>query len=152
MAQSIDLLRVSLGLVFLGFGLLKFNPGLSPAEPLVVRTLETLSLGLVPAPAALLVTAVMETFIGLTVKSGRLLRAGVLVLAGAMIGIMSPTVLFTDDLFCNGPTIEAQYVLKDIVLVAAASVVAAKAWGARLVMNRPERVDARSGRVVEMAR
>ena len=31
---SVDLLRVSLGLVFFGFGILKFVPGLSPAEPL----------------------------------------------------------------------------------------------------------------------
>jgi len=136
-AHSITLLRVSLGLVFFGFGVLKFVPGLSPAEPLVVRTLDTLSFGLVPAPAALLLTASMETFIGLTLISGRRLVAGLIVLAGAMVGIMSPVVLFADDLFGGGPTIEAQYVLKDIVLAAAAAVVAAKALGARLVISRP---------------
>jgi putative oxidoreductase len=132
--HSINVLRVSLGLVFLGFGLLKFVPGLSPAEPLVVRTLDTLSFGLVPPAAALLITAVMETFIGLTLVTGRWLLAGLLVLAAAMGGIMSPLVLFTADLFAGGPTIEAQYVLKDIVLVAAGLVVAAKALGARLVV------------------
>lgn len=134
--HSINLLRVSLGLVFFAFGVLKFVPGLSPAEPLVVRTLDTLSFGLVPAPAALLGTAVMETFIGLTLILGRWLGAGLVVLAGAMVGIMSPIVLFAEDLFGAGPTIEAQYVLKDIVLVAAASVIAAKALGARLVISR----------------
>jgi uncharacterized membrane protein YphA (DoxX/SURF4 family) len=133
--HSINVLRVSLGLVFLGFGLLKFVPGLSPAEPLVVRTLDTLSFGLVPPAAALLITAVMETFIGLTLITGRWLLAGLLVLAAAMGGIMSPLVLFTADLFAGGPTIEAQYVLKDIVLVAAGLVVAAKALGARLVVT-----------------
>jgi putative oxidoreductase len=128
--HSINVLRVSLGLVFLGFGLLKFVPGLSPAEPLVVRTLDTLSFGLVPPAAALLITAVMESFIGLTLVTGRWLLAGLLVLAAAMGGIMSPLVLFTADLFAGGPTIEAQYVLKDIVLAAAGLVIAAKALAA----------------------
>lgn len=45
--HSIDILRVNLGLVFLGFGVLKFVPGLSPAEGLVVRTIDALTLGLV---------------------------------------------------------------------------------------------------------
>lgn len=136
-ARSITALRVSLGLVFLGFGVLKFVPGLSPAEPLVVRTLDTLSFGLIPASAALILTAVMETFIGLTLITGRWLIPGLVVLAGAMVGIMSPVVLFATDLFAGGPTLEAQYVLKDVVLVAAALVVAAKALGARFVGPDP---------------
>jgi uncharacterized membrane protein YphA (DoxX/SURF4 family) len=133
--HSIDLLRVSLGIVFLGFGALKFVPGLSPAEGLVVRTLDTLSLGLLPGNAALLMTAVAECFIGLTLVTGRLLKTGLAVLALSMVGIMSPLVLFFTDLFPAGPTLEAQYVFKDIVLVAAGLVVAARALGARMVAN-----------------
>src|SRR5262245_57247783 len=45
---SITLLRLSLGLVFLGFGVLKFDPGLSPAEGLAKETMDKLTLGLVP--------------------------------------------------------------------------------------------------------
>ena len=46
-----------------------------------------------------------------------------------MVGIMSPLVLFYGDLFPGGlPTLEAQYVLKDIVLAAAGAVVAARRW------------------------
>ncbi|NMR21281.1 DoxX family membrane protein [Cellulomonas fimi] len=130
---ALPALRISLGLVFLGFGVLKFFPGLSPAEAIVQRTLDTLSFGLVGPSAALLLTAVMETFIGLTLLTGRLLRVGLLVLAGAFVGIMSPLVLFFGDLFpAGGPTLLAQYVLKDVVLVAAAIAVAAAALGARL--------------------
>jgi hypothetical protein len=40
---------------------------------------------------------------------------------------MSPLVLFFGDLFPGTPTLEAQYVLKDVVLAAAGLVVAAKA-------------------------
>jgi len=131
---SIPILRTSMGAVFLGFGALKFVPGLSPAEPLVVRTVDALTFGLVGGNAALLLTAVLECFIGLTLISGRLLRVGLAALAMAMVGILSPLVLFASDMFGNGPTLEAQYILKDVVLCAAALVIAVHTLGARLVL------------------
>jgi len=134
--HSVALLRVSLGLVFLGFGILKFFPGASPAEDLVMRTVDALTLGVVSGTPAVVLTAAMETFIGLTLVSGRGLRTGLVVLAGAMVGIMSPLVLFPGDLFPGGlPTIEGQYVLKDIILAAAGAVVAARALGAEYVVS-----------------
>jgi uncharacterized membrane protein YkgB len=133
---SIDILRISLGLVFLGFAVMKYLPGLSPAEDLAVRTVETLSLGILSGYGALLATAIVESFIGITLITGKFLRAGLLVLGGAMIGIMSPLVLFFNDLFPGAPTLEAQYVLKDIVLIAAALVITARALGATLVTDQ----------------
>jgi uncharacterized membrane protein YphA (DoxX/SURF4 family) len=137
--HSIDLLRISLGVVFLGFGSLKFFPGASPAEALAARTLDTLSLGLVSGRQAVVLTAVAECFIGVTLISGKLLKVGLLVLAGSLVGIMSPLVLFFGDMFPGTPTLEAQYVFKDIVLVAGGLVVAARALGARLVPGRAAR-------------
>jgi putative oxidoreductase len=131
---SIVILRVSLGLVFLGFGALKFA-GISPAEGLAIRTVEKLTLGFVSGDVALFVTATAECFIGITLVSGKLLRPGLVVLGVSMVGILSPVVLFFGDLFPGAPTLEGQYVLKDIVLVAAGLVVAAKALGARLVVE-----------------
>lgn len=131
--RSIDLLRISLGVVFLGFGVLKFFPGASPAEALVARTVDTLSLGIVSGRGAVLLTAVAECFIGITLVSGKFLRAGLLVLAASLVGIMSPLVLFFGDMFPGTPTLEAQYVFKDIVLATGGLVVAARALGARLV-------------------
>lgn len=133
---SIDILRISLGLIFMGFGSLKFFPGISPAEDLAIDTLDTLTFGVVSGPAALLLTAVMETFIGFTLVTGRMLKLGLVTLAAAMVGIMSPLVLFYADLFPGAPTLVAQYVLKDVVLIAAGLVVAAKALGARLTATR----------------
>lgn len=131
--HSITALRISLGLVFLGFGVLKFFPGVSPAAELAERTIGELTFGLVAPTAALLLTAIMETFIGLTLVTGWFLRAGLVVLAGALVGIMSPLVLFFDELFpAGGPTLTAQYVLKDVVLACAAAVIGASALGARL--------------------
>jgi hypothetical protein len=43
--HGVPLLRVSLGIVFLWFGALKFFPGLSPASDLAARTIATLSFG-----------------------------------------------------------------------------------------------------------
>jgi uncharacterized membrane protein YphA (DoxX/SURF4 family) len=131
--HSIGILRVSLGMVFLAFGVLKFFPDASPAQALVERTLDTLTFGLLSGERALLVTAVAECFIGLTLVTGRLVKAGLVVLAGSLVGIMSPLVLFFGDLFPGTPTLEAQYVFKDIVLAAAGLVIAARTLGARLV-------------------
>ena len=125
---SVDILRISLGVVFLAFGAVKFVPDASPAQALVERTLDTLSLGLISGEAALLMTAVAECFIGITLITGKLLRAGLAVLGASLVGIMSPLVLFFTDMFpSDGPTLEAQYVFKDIVLVAAGLVVAVRA-------------------------
>ena len=131
-AHSLVALRISLGLVFLGFGVLKFFPGLSPAEGIASATHDRLTFGLVSGHAAVLLTAVTETVIGITLVSGKLLRVGLVMLAGALVGIMSPLALFTAELFPHGPTLMGQYVLKDIVLAASALVVAAHALGARL--------------------
>jgi uncharacterized membrane protein YphA (DoxX/SURF4 family) len=130
--HSVSLLRVNLGLVFLVFGVLKFFPGYSPAAEIAAATLDRLTFGLLHGHTAVLVTAVTETVIGLTLVTGRFLRLGLVVLAGAMVGIMAPLVLFTGELFPHGPSLMGQYVLKDVVLVAAGLVVAAQALGSRL--------------------
>ncbi|HEX2034813.1 MAG TPA: DoxX family protein [Chloroflexota bacterium] len=132
--RSVVWLRLSLGLVFLGFGALKFVPGLSPAEDLVEQTVGALTGGLVPEDAGRLLVAIMETAVGLSLLTGRLLRLGLAVLGAAMVGILSPLVLFADQLFpapLRAPTLEAQYVLKDVVLLSATLVVAAKALARR---------------------
>lgn len=138
-AHSIPALRISLGLVILGFGALKFIPGASPAEDLVMRTTDTLTLGLVTGRSAVLATAILETFIGLTLLTGIGLRVGLVAMAGWLVAIMTPVVLFPAQMFQGlFPTLEAQYVLKDIILVAAAAVIAARSFGARLVLARDE--------------
>ena len=122
--QSVDILRVSLGLIFLGFGVLKFFPGASPAEALVMRTVDTLTLGIVHGRNGSVRGGRRHR---LTLVTGKFLRTGLLVLGVSLVGIMSPLVLFFGDLFPGTPTLEAQYVLKDIVLAAAGLVIAAKA-------------------------
>ena len=135
---SITLLRVSLGLVFLGFGVLKFFPGVSPAQGLAEETMDALTFGLIPGGVGLALVAAMETAIGLSLITGRFLRLGLGLLGLAMVGILSPLVLFPDELFARPyePTLAGQYVLKDVVLLAAGLVVATGALGGRIVTER----------------
>lgn len=135
-AHSITILRVSLGLIFLAFGILKFFPGLSPIEELATRTTSALTFGLIPPGVGLIIIATMECVIGLLFVTGRFLRVGVWLLGAQMLGAMSPLVLFPGALFTGPlgtPTLVAQYIIKDIVLVAAALVIAATWTGARIV-------------------
>jgi putative oxidoreductase len=135
--HSISILRMSLGLVFLGFGVLKFVPGLSPAEPLAARTLDILTLGIVPMQVGLIGVAALESLIGVLLLSGRWLRLALALLAVELIGILSPLVLLPSEMFRGlfAPTLEGQYVLKDVIVAAAGLVVAARTLGARLVVD-----------------
>ncbi len=135
-AHSIALLRISLGLIFLVFGALKFFPGLSPIEGLATRTTTALTFGLVPPSVGLVMIAALEVAIGLFFLTGRFLRVGVWLMGAQMIGAMSPLVLFPGELFVgplHAPTLVAQYIVKDIILVAAAMVIASTWTGARIV-------------------
>jgi len=135
--KSVPLVRISLGVVFLAFGLLKVFPEVSPAEGIAIRTTEALTLGFVEGDVARLFVAAMETAIGLSLLTGRHLRFGVTLLGIAMIGVLSPLVLFPGDLFSReyyAPTLEGQYVVKDIVLLASGLVVGLKQRGAEMVM------------------
>ena len=126
-AHSIDILRVALGLVILAFGVLKFFPGVSPAEGLTIKTTDALSFGLVPGHVAIVIVATLETIIGLLLISGRFLRVAIYLLAGQLVGVLAPLVLFTGRLFAgphDAPTLEGQYVIKDLIVVAAGFVVA----------------------------
>ncbi|HYO41765.1 MAG TPA: DoxX family protein [Candidatus Limnocylindrales bacterium] len=134
-AAGIPILRISLGVVFLWFGALKLFPGLSPAQDLAARTIEQLTFGLVPPAVALPVLAAWEVLIGLGLLSGRFLRATLLLLALQMLGTLTPLVLFpaeTFSLFPIAPTLEGQYILKNVVLIAAAMVVGATVRGGQL--------------------
>ena len=83
--------------------------------------------------AGLVMGAVIIVCVGIRHEERDFLRTGLVVLAGALVGIMSPLMLFFDELFpAGGPTLTAQYVLKDVVLACAAAVIGAAALGARL--------------------
>jgi putative oxidoreductase len=135
--HSVAALRISVGAVFLAFGILKYFPGVSPAENLAKTTMDLLTFGLVPGGVAIVVVATLECFIGICLLAGRWMRLAIWLLAAEFVGILSPIVLLTGRLFAGphgAPTLEGQYVLKDVILVGAGMVIAAATFrGGRLV-------------------
>ncbi|MCC2032109.1 DoxX family protein [Microbacterium allomyrinae] len=133
---SIPALRVALGAVFVVFGALKFVPGASPVESLVMQTWDKLTFGLVGGQAAMIATALIEVAAGaLLILGGAFARIGLVVLALAFIGILSPIVLLPAEVFGTaGPTLTGQYIFKNAVLIAAALVIASR------VLRGPGRV------------
>jgi len=139
-ANSINILRFSMGLIFLGFGILKFFSGISPIEVLATRTTSVQTLGMFTGHNAMLFVAILETIIGLCFLTGMFLRVGVWLLAVQMLGAMSPLFLYPAELFSgplHAPTLAAQYIIKDIILIAAGMVIASTWTGARIVA-RPQ--------------
>lgn len=133
--HGITLLRVSLGLVFLWFGLLKFIPGGSPAEGLSAATIWRLSGGAIPPAVSLPLLATWESAIGIGLLTGRMLRLTLLLLVVQMLGTLTPLFLFPRETFARvpfAPTLEGQYIIKNLVLVAGAIVVGSTVRGGRI--------------------
>jgi uncharacterized membrane protein YphA (DoxX/SURF4 family) len=134
--NGVRLLRFSLGVVFLWFGALKFFPGLSPAQSLAGETMSVLSFGVLSPETAVLVLAVWECLIGLGLLTGYFLRTTLLLLWLQMVGTVTPLFLFPELCFTVipiAPTLEGQYIIKNMVLIAAGIVIGATVRGGRLM-------------------
>ena len=126
--HGVILTRVSLGIVYLWFGALKFFPGTSPAETLATDTITRLTAGNIPEDLARIGLATWEVLIGLGLLSGRFLRITLLLLWVQMAGALLPLVFFPDETFTRFPlvpTLEGQYIIKNLVIISAAIVVGA---------------------------
>jgi len=137
---GVPFLRISLGIVFFWFGVLKFFPGLSPADQLASTTITTLSLGIVPGDVAVFVLAVWECAIGLGLIFGVFLRATLLLLFLQMLGTFTPLLLFPGETFTRfpyAPSLEGQYIIKNLVLIAAGIIIGATVRGGH-VAPEPE--------------
>lgn len=134
--HGVAYLRVSLGIIFFWFGVLKFFPGLSPAQDLAANTISLLSFGLVGPSVSVPVLAAWECVIGLGLLHGGYLRSTLLLLWLQMLGTLTPLVLFPSETFTRfpyAPTLEGQYIIKNLVLISAAIVVGATVRGARFM-------------------
>lgn len=122
---GIAALRISTGIIFLWFGVPKFFPGVSPAESLAEKTVERLTFGIIEGTAACCLTGALETLIGVLLISGKAPSLTGMILLGHMAGTFTPLFIFpkeTWESFFIG-TLEGQYILKNLVIVAAALVI-----------------------------
>lgn len=118
-------LRISLGIIFIWFGLLKVI-GLSPAADLVKATVYWMPLF---GPAFwLIIIGFWEMAIGATFLFKKTLRIAILLLFLQMTGTFMPLFILPDVTFQLGyfpfaPTIEGQYIIKNLLIISAALVV-----------------------------
>jgi len=125
------ILRISLGVIFLWFGVLKFFKGLSPAEELVRNTVYFMDPDIfIP------ILALWESIIGLGLITGKYMRLTLLLLFLQMPGTTLPLIILPEKvwtIFPYGLTLEGQYIIKNLVLISAGLVLGANVRGGKLV-------------------
>lgn len=134
--KGIFLLRISIGIIFLWFGALKFFPSLSPAEGLATDTIKLLTFNLISGQAIMFGLAFWETLIGVGLIFNKFMRETLLLLYLQMLGTLSPIFLFPAEVFTQFPyalTLEGQYIFKNLVIISASIVIGATVRGGRIV-------------------
>ena len=117
---SLPALRISLGIVFIWFGVLKVF-GDSPANDLITKTVYWFNPDIfIP------ILGIWEAAIGLCLLVPSFIRVGLFLLALQMPGTFLPLVLLPEVCFVSIPfnlTLEGQYIVKNLVLIGAAMAV-----------------------------
>src|SRR5882757_5840505 len=103
LVQPITILRTSIGIIYLWFGMLKFFPRLSPAEDLAKETIRVLTFGLIQPDFSLVLLALWETIIGLLLLSGLFKRTSMALVATHMICTFTPLILLPHLSFTHQP-------------------------------------------------
>lgn len=118
-------LRISLAVIFVWFGILK-PLGVSAAEPLVLMTVDWMPV--LSSHEWLVIIGWWEVLIGLTFLFRRTIRIAIALLALQMVGTLLPLFILPEVTFQPGgvpfvPTIEGQYIIKNVLIISAALVV-----------------------------
>ncbi|MEO0528727.1 MAG: hypothetical protein AAFZ89_15955 [Bacteroidota bacterium] len=120
---GIPAMRISFGIIFFWFGILK-PFGLSAAEALLKATVAWLPFG---SPESwLIVIGWWEVVIGITFLFKRTTRVAIGLLFLQMAGTFMPLVFLPEITFQHGnyllPTLEGQYIIKNLLIISSALV------------------------------
>lgn len=116
------LLGVSIGLVYLWFGALKFFPNLSPADSLAKDTIHFLTFGLIPDGVSIILLAIWEVGVGILLILNKQLRITILMALVHMAFTFAPLLFFPELSFQEAPftlTLVGQYIVKNIIIISA---------------------------------
>lgn len=120
-AVGIPFARLALGLIFIWFGALKTVGELSPAYDLVAATVYWLTPEIIVPLVGL-----WEVAIGIAFLVPALTRLALVLLAGQMPATFLPLILLPEVCFNVVPfglTLEGQYIVKNLVIIAAALII-----------------------------
>ena len=116
------ILAISIGLVYLWFGVVKFFPQFSPAEELAKSTINSLTFNLIPASISIILLAIWETLIGLLLIANVYRRLIVVLALIHMVLTFTPLFLSPKQSFVNPPfcfTLLGQYIFKNVIIIGA---------------------------------
>lgn len=134
--NGLFLLRISISIMFIWFGTLKFFPGASPAESLAYRTINVLTFELFEEQTILLGLAIWEVAIGLGLLTRTFMRVVLFLMYLQMAGTLTPIFIFPEEVFHIFPyslTLEGQYIIKNLVIISAGIVLGGTVRGGKLV-------------------
>ncbi len=117
-----SLLRVSIGLIYLVFGVLKFFPQYSPAEELAGQTIQLITFGLINPDLGLVMLAVIESAIGLCFIFCLRFRLVIWVTLWHMACTFIPLIVLPQFAFTTAPisfSIVGQYIFKNLIIICA---------------------------------
>lgn len=115
------LLALSIGIVYIWFGSLKWFPNVSPAQELAKNTIDVLTFSLIPSHISIMILAFWETLVGILLIANVWRRFVVIIALTHMVLTFSPLLFFPDQVFNNIPfqlTLLGQYIFKNIVIIA----------------------------------
>lgn len=121
--HTMRIASLSLGIIYLWFGLLKFLPGDIPIKALAGSTIEKLTFGHVLPSMGLPILGVWECLIGLGFLTGYARRATLFLFFLQIPGTLLPLLFFPRETFIHfpyEPSMDGQYILKNMVLVSTA--------------------------------
>jgi uncharacterized membrane protein YkgB len=101
--------------------MLKFFPGVSPAETLATMTINVLTFGLIAPTVSMKLLALWEVLVGIGFLSGRFIPFFVRIFMIHMVLTFTPLFLFPELCFTHPPfalTIVGQYIIKNLVFIA----------------------------------
>ncbi len=118
--KKINLISVTIGIVYLWFGLLKFFAGVSPAEDLAKATIDRLTFGFLAPELSILLLAIWETIIGVLLIGNFFQKFALKLALIHIILTFLPFLYFPDLVFSATPfglSLLGQYIVKNIIIL-----------------------------------
>ncbi len=116
------ILAISIGLVYIWFGGLKFFPEFSPAENLAKNTIDMISFGIIPSNVSIILLAIWETAVGFLLILNIYRKQTIVIALVHMIFTFTPMFFFPEQSFSEAPmgfTLVGQYIFKNIIIISA---------------------------------
>ncbi|WP_139149675.1 hypothetical protein [Flavobacterium caeni] len=135
-SNGIIALCISVGVIFVWFGFLKFFESTSPAENIASRTILWLTNGWLEPHYSMPILGTLECFIGIGIWIKKWTNHVLPLMYFQMLGTLLPLFVFREDTWQSiplVPTLEGQYIIKNAVLISEGIVLGAISQDGKLI-------------------